>query len=195
MTWHTIFWCGYWSKSLAMSAHSNCLGPREVQLKKGEVDVAIEVCLLCKYALWLVWLKSLCRHSNLSLHPRHMHQALLHLHTSMPTLPLCLPTHPSPLIHLTALADATLPVAHPPITALAVPPSAVCNAHCATQICAINHKQEVLHDGPMCDLLWSDPDGMCHCLMHHASHIPGSPHMPHRHRVNTGAGQEPVAGD
>ena len=27
------------------------------------------------------------------------------------------------------------------------------------QIRAIDRKQEVPHDGPMCDLLWSDPDG------------------------------------
>ena len=30
--------------------------------------------------------------------------------------------------------------------------------HC--QIRGIDRKQEVPHDGPMCDLLWSDPDGM-----------------------------------
>lgn len=29
----------------------------------------------------------------------------------------------------------------------------------AKQIRAIDRKQEVPHDGPMCDLLWSDPDG------------------------------------
>lgn len=28
------------------------------------------------------------------------------------------------------------------------------------QIRAIDRKQEVPHDGPMCDLLWSDPEGM-----------------------------------
>ena len=28
------------------------------------------------------------------------------------------------------------------------------------QIRAIDRKQEVPHDGPMCDLLWSDPDGL-----------------------------------
>ena len=27
------------------------------------------------------------------------------------------------------------------------------------QIRVINRKQEVPHDGPMCDLLWSDPEG------------------------------------
>lgn len=27
------------------------------------------------------------------------------------------------------------------------------------EIRAIDRKQEVPHDGPMCDLLWSDPDG------------------------------------
>ena len=27
------------------------------------------------------------------------------------------------------------------------------------QHCMINRKQEVPHDGPMCDLLWSDPEG------------------------------------
>ena len=27
------------------------------------------------------------------------------------------------------------------------------------QIRGIDRKQEVPHDGPMCDLLWSDPDG------------------------------------
>lgn len=31
------------------------------------------------------------------------------------------------------------------------------------QIRAIDRKQEVPHDGPMCDLLWSDPDGE-HCF-------------------------------
>lgn len=31
---------------------------------------------------------------------------------------------------------------------------------CALQIRAIDRKQEVPHDGPMCDLLWSDPDGV-----------------------------------
>ena len=29
------------------------------------------------------------------------------------------------------------------------------------KIRAIDRKQEVPHDGPMCDLLWSDPDGEC----------------------------------
>lgn len=29
------------------------------------------------------------------------------------------------------------------------------------QIRTIDRKQEVPHDGPMCDLLWSDPEGMC----------------------------------
>ena len=29
------------------------------------------------------------------------------------------------------------------------------------QIRAIDRKQEVPHDGPMCDLLWSDPEGEC----------------------------------
>ena len=29
------------------------------------------------------------------------------------------------------------------------------------QIRVINRKQEVPHDGPMCDLLWSDPEGRC----------------------------------
>ncbi len=29
------------------------------------------------------------------------------------------------------------------------------------QIRAIDRKQEVPHDGPMCDLLWSDPEGGC----------------------------------
>lgn len=28
------------------------------------------------------------------------------------------------------------------------------------QIRAIDRKQEVPHDGPMCDLLWSDPEGI-----------------------------------
>ena len=31
------------------------------------------------------------------------------------------------------------------------------------QIRTIDRKQEVPHDGPMCDLLWSDPEG---CLSH-----------------------------
>lgn len=30
------------------------------------------------------------------------------------------------------------------------------------QIRIIDRKQEVPHDGPMCDLLWSDPEGKCH---------------------------------
>ena len=29
------------------------------------------------------------------------------------------------------------------------------------QIRSIDRKQEVPHDGPMCDLLWSDPEGSC----------------------------------
>lgn len=29
------------------------------------------------------------------------------------------------------------------------------------QIRTIDRKQEVPHDGPMCDLLWSDPEGSC----------------------------------
>ncbi|KAG6331781.1 hypothetical protein ID866_7306 [Astraeus odoratus] len=33
------------------------------------------------------------------------------------------------------------------------------NLHAIDQIRAIDRKQEVPHDGPMCDLLWSDPDG------------------------------------
>ena len=28
------------------------------------------------------------------------------------------------------------------------------------QIRSIDRKQEVPHDGPMCDLLWSDPEGL-----------------------------------
>ena len=35
------------------------------------------------------------------------------------------------------------------------------------QIRAIDRKQEVLHDGPMCDLLWSDPDGASYHYSHH----------------------------
>lgn len=30
------------------------------------------------------------------------------------------------------------------------------------QIRTIDRKQEVPHDGPMCDLLWSDPEGKLH---------------------------------
>lgn len=30
------------------------------------------------------------------------------------------------------------------------------------QIRTIDRKQEVPHDGPMCDLLWSDPEGETH---------------------------------
>jgi len=44
------------------------------------------------------------------------------------------------------------------------------NLQSIDQIRAIDRKQEVPHDGPMCDLLWSDPDGAvlessvsCHC--------------------------------
>jgi diadenosine tetraphosphatase ApaH/serine/threonine PP2A family protein phosphatase len=32
------------------------------------------------------------------------------------------------------------------------------------QIRAIDRKQEVPHDGPMCDLLWSDPEGITFVL-------------------------------
>ena len=36
-----------------------------------------------------------------------------------------------------------------------------CNSNnCFFQIRAIDRKQEVPHDGPMCDLLWSDPEGI-----------------------------------
>lgn len=31
------------------------------------------------------------------------------------------------------------------------------------QIRIIDRKQEVPHDGPMCDLLWSDPEGKYRC--------------------------------
>ena len=31
----------------------------------------------------------------------------------------------------------------------------------STQIRIIDRRQEVPHEGPMCDLLWSDPDGEC----------------------------------
>ena len=34
------------------------------------------------------------------------------------------------------------------------------------QICTIDRKQEVPHDGPMCDLLWSDPEGELSMLVH-----------------------------
>ena len=34
------------------------------------------------------------------------------------------------------------------------------------QIRAIDRKQEVPHDGPMCDLLWSDPEGELSMLVH-----------------------------
>jgi serine/threonine-protein phosphatase 4 catalytic subunit len=33
------------------------------------------------------------------------------------------------------------------------------------QIRAIDRRQEVPHDGPMCDLLWSDPDGPSFCTL------------------------------
>lgn len=32
------------------------------------------------------------------------------------------------------------------------------------QIRSIDRKQEVPHDGPMCDLLWSDPEGLLHAF-------------------------------
>ena len=38
------------------------------------------------------------------------------------------------------------------------------DARVVWQIRAIDRKQEVPHDGPMCDLLWSDPDGTLHLL-------------------------------
>ena len=34
------------------------------------------------------------------------------------------------------------------------------------QIRTIDRKQEVPHDGPMCDLLWSDPEGERHTRVH-----------------------------
>ena len=34
------------------------------------------------------------------------------------------------------------------------------------QIRTIDRKQEVPHDGPMCDLLWSDPEGELSMLVH-----------------------------
>lgn len=33
------------------------------------------------------------------------------------------------------------------------------------QIRTIDRKQEVPHDGPMCDLLWSDPEGIYYLLL------------------------------
>ena len=38
------------------------------------------------------------------------------------------------------------------------PPTPIMIAFVCLQIRAIDRKQEVPHDGPMCDLLWSDPD-------------------------------------
>lgn len=38
-------------------------------------------------------------------------------------------------------------------------PSPQAHQDCSHQIRAIDRKQEVPHDGAMCDLLWSDPDG------------------------------------
>lgn len=35
-----------------------------------------------------------------------------------------------------------------------------CSNKTVFQIRAIDRKQEVPHDGPMCDLLWSDPEGI-----------------------------------
>lgn len=34
------------------------------------------------------------------------------------------------------------------------------------QIRTIDRKQEVPHDGPMCDLLWSDPEGGINSIVH-----------------------------
>ena len=36
-----------------------------------------------------------------------------------------------------------------------------CSVYCSIplKIRVIDRKQEVPHDGPMCDLLWSDPEG------------------------------------
>lgn len=37
--------------------------------------------------------------------------------------------------------------------------SLACYKYFRSQIRTIDRKQEVPHDGPMCDLLWSDPEG------------------------------------
>ena len=47
-----------------------------------------------------------------------------------------------PLIHLTEYVAVSVPEAN------------------YFQIRVINRKQEVPHDGPMCDLMWSDPEGI-----------------------------------
>ena len=41
-----------------------------------------------------------------------------------------------------------------------LPVACVLAVLCFAQIRAIDRKQEVPHEGPMCDLLWSDPEGM-----------------------------------
>ena len=40
-----------------------------------------------------------------------------------------------------------------------IPTDPLAGHYCVFKIRAIDRKQEVPHDGPMCDLLWSDPDG------------------------------------
>jgi diadenosine tetraphosphatase ApaH/serine/threonine PP2A family protein phosphatase len=40
-------------------------------------------------------------------------------------------------------------------------PPVVCRS--VAQIRTIDRKMEVPHEGPMCDLLWSDPEGRCAC--------------------------------
>ena len=39
------------------------------------------------------------------------------------------------------------------------------------KIRVIDRKQEVPHDGPMCDLLWSDPEGNNGNVIHYSSGI------------------------
>lgn len=91
-------------------------------------------------------------------HPYDMHAYIthtcMHEHTlclSTPLLCVCLENYSD---HVVLLLKGTMSQSR----------SQILSVSCflpleLLQIRAIDRKQEVPHDGPMCDLLWSDPEG------------------------------------
>ena len=59
------------------------------------------------------------------------------------------------------------------------------------QIRIIDRKQEVPHDGPMCDLLWSDPEGWNNFPIFLFSYFDSNPIFLFYHRYTTGLGCQP----